>query len=88
MIQRCEQQEEAPRLPATALAEACYQSMFSGIGLTQAPELPAINLEVMCYLYMFQNCAQLERAPVLPALKLDYYCYENMFSCRSWAGLK
>lgn len=80
MFDGCKALRTAPGLPATALAEACYQRMLSSSGLTKALELPAVDLEIMCYMYMFSGCEQLERAPVLPALKLDYYCYENMFS--------
>lgn len=47
-------------LPATILAESCYQSMFEGCSsLTTAPELPATTLTTTCYSSMFYNCSSL-----------------------------
>ena len=72
---------KAPELPATTLAERCYQSMFSGCtSLTQAPVLPATTLADGCYGGMFQGCTSLTQAPVLPATTLANYCYFYMFS--------
>jgi hypothetical protein len=67
-------------LPATTLAEYCYQYMFSSCtSLTQAPELPATTLAEYCYSYMFEGCTSLTQAPELPATKLAEYCYNEMF---------
>jgi len=46
----CTTLTKAPVLPATTLAEGCYEGMFSGCAsLTQAPELPATTLVDVCY---------------------------------------
>jgi hypothetical protein len=47
-------------LPATTLAERCYDSMFWGCkSLTKAPDLPATTLVTECYDEMFQYCTSL-----------------------------
>lgn len=74
-------------LPATALVDYCYASMFNGcISLTTAPELPATTLAESCYFYMFFNCTSLTTAPELPATTLAVRCYDSMFyGCTSLA---
>ena len=68
-------------LPATTLADQCYDSMFQGCTqLTKAPELPAIKMAAACYANMFENCTSLAKAPELPAKELDSNCYSGMFS--------
>ena len=67
-------------LPATTLANSCYQYMFSGCtSLTTAPELPATTLADYCYTNMFHGCTSLTTAPELPALNLATQCYYGMF---------
>ena len=68
-------------LPATTLANYCYQNMFDGCSsLTTAPSiLPATTLTEGCYRYMFNGCTALTTAPALPATTLIQYCYYNMF---------
>lgn len=67
-------------LPATTLANTCYQSMFSRCtSLTTAPELPATTLAIYCYAYMFYGCTSLTTAPELPATTLAEQCYRSMF---------
>lgn len=67
-------------MPATTLANACYQSMFNGCtSLTSAPELPATTLSNRCYYNMFGGCTSLATAPVLPATTLADTCYYIMF---------
>ena len=47
-------------LPATTLAENCYDTMFNGCtSLTTAPELPATTLAEDCYIDMFNGCKKL-----------------------------
>ena len=47
-------------LPATTLADACYQSMFTVCtSLTTAPVLPATTLANYCYQSMFRYCSSL-----------------------------
>ncbi len=67
-------------LPATTLANACYQEMFFGCtSLTKAPALPATQLAYGCYQQMFRGCARLTAAPELPATELTEACYRQMF---------
>ena len=72
-------------LPATSLAEGCYDSMFYGCtNLRNAPELPATELANYCYWSMFNGCTSLAQAPELPATSLVESCYESMFdNCSS-----
>ena len=68
-------------LPATTLAQNCYNGMFYGCtGLTKAPALPATILSEFCYASMFIGCTGLMDAPALPATTLALYCYNNMFN--------
>ena len=68
-------------LPATTLADWCYDSMFSGCtSLTTAPSvLPATTLATYCYYSMFRDCTSLTTAPQLPAMTLAESCYCEMF---------
>ena len=76
----CTSLTKAPELPATTLADLCYQYMFRNCtSLTKAPELPATALSIFCYEYMFSGCKSLTEAPVLPATTLANYCYFSMF---------
>ena len=68
-------------LPATTLANYCYDYMFYGCtSLTTAPALPATTLAEYCYGCMFYNCSSLTTAPALPATTLAYGCYNCMFA--------
>ena len=77
-------------LPATILADHCYDSMFYGCtSLTTAPELPAQTLANSCYSNMFEDCTSLAIAPVLPATTLATDCYSYMFyGCTSLTSAK
>ena len=67
-------------LPATTLANNCYQAMFFGCtNLTTATELPATTLAERCYQNMFKSCTSLTTAPTLPATTLAESCYNRMF---------
>ena len=69
-----------PCLPATTLANYCYDSMFKDCKfLTSTPELPATTLANYCYNSMFQGCTALTTAPVLNATTMMEACYCNMF---------
>jgi len=72
-------------LPATTLAEYCYNSMFGNCSsLVSAPELPATTLADNCYNSMFRDCSSLVSAPKLPATTLATFCYSYMFyNCSS-----
>lgn len=77
----CKVLTSAPKLPATILAESCYESMFAYCSnLRNAPELPATTLANDCYSYMFNDCSSLTTAPELPATTLTTSCYSHMFS--------
>ena len=78
-------------LPATALTDYCYDSMFKGCtSLTTPPSLPATTLSEYapqypeygqyCYRGMFEGCTSLTTAPALPATALTNYCYYSMFA--------
>lgn len=67
-------------LPATILAPACYDYMFSGSEkLENSPQLPATELNDDCYFGMFRGCISLKDAPELPSISLKYECYSHMF---------
>lgn len=53
-------------LPATTLAESCYEGMFERCSiLAQAPELPATTLAQSCYSEMFFSCRNLNRIKMM-----------------------
>ena len=81
LFYNCTALTSAPELPATKLAERCYQSMFCGCtSLTEAPKkLPATTLANYCYQFMCFECTALTSAPALPAETLAEYCYRSMF---------
>ena len=69
-------------LPATTLADYCYQYMFDKCSsLVAGPkQLPALTLTKNCYEHMFSYCPNLISVPLLPATTLAAYCYYCMFS--------
>ena len=77
-------------LPATTLADSCYDSMFYGCtSLVNAPELPATTLANSCYSSMFTDCTSLVTAPELPATTLARFCYYQIFlSCTNLNYIK
>ena len=76
----CSVLTSAPELPATTLADYCYNCMFSGCtSLTSAPKLTATTLADYCYDGMFSGCTKLTSAPELPATTLANDCYADMF---------
>ena len=80
LFKGCSVLTSAPELPATTLADFCYQGMFfSCTSLKSAPKLPATTLTEACYAYMFAYCTSLTSAPLLPATTLAGNCYEGMF---------
>lgn len=53
-------------LPATTLAQSCYQSMFINCtSITTAPILPATTLATYCYQSMFRGCSSLNNVTCL-----------------------
>ena len=80
LFENCTLLTSAPELPATTLADGCYQDMFNGCtSLTTAPELPATTLADNCYFCMFEGCTSLTTAPELKATTLEESCYTSMF---------
>lgn len=62
----CRVLTSAPELPATTLADYCYNGMFVGCtSLTSAPELPATTLAENCYYSMFNGCTKLSTVTML-----------------------
>ena len=87
MFLECTSLTTAPELPATTLANDCYNIMFAYcFNLTTAPTLPATTLANNCYENMFRECTSLTTAPALPATTLKDGCYSNMFN--GCTGLK
>ena len=76
----CSSLDSTLELPATVLADYCYDSLFSGCALTTAPALPATTLSEGCYHFMFSSCPSLWKTPELPATELKPMCYRGMFS--------
>lgn len=59
-----------PELPATTLANNCYEEMFSGCtNLAKLPALPATTMAEYCYNYMFENCSLIK----ISAVQTDTY---------------
>ena len=80
LFDNCRVLTSAPELPATTLADYCYQGMFwNCTNLTSAPVLPATTLANGCYSNMFRECTNLTSAPELPATTLANECYSYMF---------
>ncbi len=76
----CSVLTSAPELPATKLADYCYDSMFTGCTkLGTAPKLPATTLAQSCYYSMFYGCTALKSEIELPATALVMECYLSMF---------
>ena len=90
MFYKCTSLTTAPELPATTLANHCYDRMFEFCSsLTTAPELPATTLADNCYDTMFFYCTSLTTAPALPATTLAIDCYYRMFNnCTSLNYIK
>jgi hypothetical protein len=82
MVYACTSLTIAPQLPATTLADKCYEGMFMYCSaLTTVPTiLPATTLAEECYDSMFSRCTSLTTAPELPATTLVTKCYNGMFS--------
>ena len=80
LFKDCAVLTSAPELPATTLADFCYNGMFYGCtSLTATPELKATELAASCYNNMFYGCTSLTSAPELKATKLEDCCYFGMF---------
>lgn len=80
LFRNCSQLTSAPALPATTLADNCYEGIFIGCtSLTTAPALPAESLAKGCYMAMFAGCTNLVTAPALHATTLVDECYYTMF---------
>ena len=66
LFHNCSVLTSAPELPATKLADFCYNQMFSYCtNLVSAPVLPATTLADYCYYYMFNNCKKLSTVTML-----------------------
>lgn len=75
-------------LPATTLADQCYEGMFENCDLAVAPSLPATVLTERCYYSMFLGNTRLTAAPILPATTLTTQCYQGMFkNCTSLTNI-
>ena len=85
LFQQCSVLTSAPELPATTLAEDCYQGMFwCCTNLESAPELPATTLMNNCYESMFLDCTKLSTVTMLaPSDQISekaYCCYNLLYN--------
>ena len=82
LFQQCSVLTSAPELPATTLAEDCYQGMFwCCTNLESAPELPATTLMNNCYESMFLDCTKLSTVTMLaPSDQIS----EKAYCCYNW----
>ena len=84
MCWNCTGLTNAPELPATKLADSCYNSMFQDCtGLTTAPELSATEHADYCYASMFKGCTGLK----LSTSQDGNYPYEWQFKADRNSGL-
>lgn len=85
MFRNCEKLLYPPKLPATTLANYCYENMFNGcVKLKEAPDLPATRLYQSSYSGMFYGCESIVTPPTISATTLGSACCQNMFnSCTS-----
>ena len=73
MFNGCTSLTQAPKLPATTLANGCYYYMFRDCtSLTTAPELPATTLANGCYYYMFYECPLFSTVKMKASMKGVY----------------
>ena len=80
---------KAPNLPATTLANYCYQGMFYNTSISSMPELPATTLAEGCYDSMFGGNRYLVDDVVLPATTLATNSYSEMFAqCSSLTSIE
>ena len=69
MFENCMDLVNAPELPATTLADYCYNQMFYNCrSLVNGPELPATKLADYCYAYMFYECTSLKNVTMPDSL--------------------
>ena len=83
MFRNCEGLSDVTQiaLPATILANACYQDLFfECTNIHFSPQLPATIMAQECYRGMFVRCTNLEVMPLLPSIALADSCYMDMFS--------
>ena len=78
----CSVLTSAPELPATKLADFCYNQMFSSCtNLVSAPVLPATTLADFCYYSMFNNCKKLSTVTMLA---LDSEITSKSYCVAAW----
>ena len=85
LFKDCAVLTSAPELPATTLADRCYDSMFQGCtSLTSAPELKATTLANECYFHMFYKCTKLSTvtmlAPSDQISKTNNCCFDWLYN--------
>ena len=78
----CSVLTSAPELPATKLADFCYNQMFSYCtNLVSAPVLPATTLADFCYNSMFNTCKKLSTVTMLA---LDSEITSKSYCVTAW----
>ncbi len=71
MFSWCTYLTEAPKLPATTLAQGCYWYMLERTNITSAPDLLAETMVRECYGQMFNNCTSLNYIKCMALNGLD-----------------
>lgn len=82
LFKDCTSLTKAPLL-LNALANYCYEHMFSGTSLTQAPSLPATTLANWCYAYMFDGCQSLKEVRIAATTDAPYALSSWLFHVSS-----
>jgi hypothetical protein len=85
MFDGCTALTDAPALPATTLAEGCYDYMFYGCtALTRVPELPATTLAKGCYMEMFYGCTGIMLNTEGPGMPWSIPANANAAGATNW----
>ena len=93
MFNNCPNLVNAPELPATDLANYCYELMFTHCtSLTKAPSiLPAEKAKEAVYNAMFARCTSLEKAPLINLntnLEYTWSMYNLFTECKNLNYIK
>lgn len=82
LFRDCKALKTPPLMPSMKLANYCYNTMYSGAGLTSVPRLPAVEMFNTCYGSMLYGCNQMVGDLVLPATVLVTNCCTYMlYNC-------
>lgn len=80
LFRDCKALKTPPLMPSMKLANNCYNTTYSGSGITEFPVLPATELAATCYGSMCYYCTDITGDLILPARTLITSCYSYMCS--------